>query len=373
MENEDILRKCIHLDTLYSNDCFNGKYTSPKEWNDLSPEELNTVYENLFDKYSQLQENSAQYLETVREHAWRFPIFHNTEWRISHAIDTIVLSGLATEAKSLPPEVIDIFKLFEESERTGNYNALKLYKGDEKEHKKVQLLENLYNSRQGAVDFVCGEKIVDLLIFDIPTTQLPNYSKNAYTAALEVFNILYPDVKANIEGDAENLQKSNTTPDDNIQQTILHHPTLREYFSDKIHIWKELNITPVAARVKLLTGKGLAENEAERLVEEIDLLQEGADKTMREQHRRDVKDRVYTERVLARSLTLRDTHRKKTATAGHIQVKPKENSTATALPETTGKFSLAPAIALGIAGLLLFKIIGAILGFIIGLVAFNRR
>jgi hypothetical protein len=237
----------------------------------------------------------------VRANLWRAPAWGSVSVRRDFPLMRALTLFAACRNRpaefeaALPPELASSLRTLAETDES----ALKLIPGDKAVKEKYREFSRLWEAYGNDPD--CHPDLAaENLLRAIPEAALSAYPEAAYEAAAAALKTVYEDEIKEAESEAERLTANRVPADENILRVTETLPTFRQLAADKIHVWKEVNVSPHVAKAKLVCGAKLTDEELTRLVEEVKAVRDGSKTMFGGKYREDVAQRVYAERVQAR-------------------------------------------------------------------------
>jgi len=276
----------------------------------LSEEELIGLLGELEAYNRSLEEVYREQTEKLSANLWRLNIWETTTTRLEFDpfVYAIKLSqGFKTKLTlGLEEALKELLKV--EPRQMG------LFTGNEKTEAKLRVIEQFVKLHKMETS-ATGDKLVMELLYMIPRSMRQVYPKSCYAAAMKVLSSLYPEDAARLQGNMEELAKANIPENQNIEATTLSLPSFKQLACDKVALWKQLNITPTVAKVKMATGSKLSDEEIYALLHELNIVTEGAATIdPANKYRVDIAQRVYAEKVFATNPTTQTQSQAQTTT-----------------------------------------------------------
>lgn len=231
--------------------------------------------------------------EFVSRNAWRLPMWAVREVREHFDIFQCAILLAMGKRIDLQPELSkplqDMIRADEQS--------VKLFHGDKTNLSKIEVLEKLWTSAEETKPLT-GEHLIEHLRNAIPESTRSVYPENVYDAAIKVFSILHNNYAKKLDKFMQKIEEQNSTPKENTQYVVEGLPSFKRLACDKVSAWKDLNITPTVAKVKMLAGKQLSDSEADSVLREMFEVKTGAMAINASgRYREDIAQRVYVDQV----------------------------------------------------------------------------
>jgi hypothetical protein len=248
--------------------------------------DLKREFDELFrESYAHIPEQ----LHRINFNCWRIPAYEKRSIRKLYPIKKTVALVCASAADDIPRDLVaSIEGVIRSSEDT-----LRLYPGNKQNLDIIDKLAPRYAMLNDEARE--GEELIDHLVSLIPETTEALYNQNAYLAAQQVFDSLYPNFNELVDSQAEHVAK-NYTQEDNIN-VIMAKMSIGDFFQNKIDVWKELNITPTVAKVKMLANKELSDKEAESILRTVNATRQQSTAVYGNKYTQDVTQRAYLDNV----------------------------------------------------------------------------
>jgi hypothetical protein len=251
--------------------------------------EIDLMLEEIYD-------GAKEQLGMISMQGPRISVYEKRSIRKAYPIKMTVVSVLNGMTTNLPQDLVTAIKGLLDS----NQATVRLYPINQKNAEIADRLSDRY--RMVSKDPCVGEDLIDRLVGMIPMATESAYSQNAYTAAQQVFDTLYPEFKELVESQLDYVAKQYTY-EDNVN-TIIANMGFGDFFRNKAEAWKELNITPSVAKVKMLTNRPLSDKEAEAIVRTINNVRTKSANIYGNKYSQDVTQRTYLDNAEQKQQTV---------------------------------------------------------------------
>jgi hypothetical protein len=330
-------------------------------------DDLREIQASVNERLEKVYSGFAGPIELIEREGWRIVAWENRSSRELYPIKNTVVLTCLNVTEGMPDSIVTPLRGM-----LSDPESAKLYKGNTRHKNIIELLEPRYAIVSvGAPE---GEELIDRLLSLIPIYSEDSYSQNAYEAALEVFKSLHGDFDAEMDNKAKFIA-STYSQEENIN-AIVARMGLGEFFANKVEAWKDLNITPTAAKVKLLANKELSEKEINSILNSIQHTQKNSNLIFGNRYAMDVTQRAYVESVKEENLRkaryaggtqqhLQSTQQKANQNQNQGQVRTRKRGSYKPLAVGAVLLCLALLFDLG-PGLLIISAVILAIGFVVG-------